>query len=57
VKNLHFEQNVQPVTRQNDVALDDGSGAQFTPADFFKEAGTIIAACLGLGLLMQVLLG
>ena len=29
---------------------------QFTPGDFFKEAGTIIAVCLALGLLMQFLL-
>lgn len=29
---------------------------QFTPGDFFREAGTVIAVCLALGLLMQFLL-
>lgn len=29
----------------------------FTPEEFFKDAGVIIAFCLGLGLLMHVLLG
>jgi hypothetical protein len=29
---------------------------QFTPGDFFREAGTMIAVCLVLGLLMQLLL-
>ena len=32
-------------------------GAGFTPAEFFRDAGTLIAGCLGLGLLMQMLLG
>jgi hypothetical protein len=30
---------------------------EFTPAEFFKDAGAVIAVCLGLGLLMQLLLG
>jgi len=30
-------------------------GARFTPGQFFKEAGILIAVCLGLGLLAQVL--
>jgi hypothetical protein len=29
---------------------------QFTPGDFFREAGTVIAVCLALGVLMQLLL-
>lgn len=32
------------------------SGEKFTPGDFFREAGAIIAVCLGLGVLMQLLL-
>jgi hypothetical protein len=32
-------------------------GARFTPRQFFREAGTLIAVCLSLGLLMRVLLG
>jgi hypothetical protein len=40
-------------------ALDQPSDirSQYTPGQFFKEAGTVIAGCLALGLLMQVLLG
>ena len=30
--------------------------ARFTPGDFFREAGTVIAVCLSLGVLMQLLL-
>jgi hypothetical protein len=42
---------------ERNVASDDAHEAsQFTPAAFFKDAGAIIAVCLGLGLLMQVLL-
>jgi hypothetical protein len=29
---------------------------QFTPGDFFRKAGTVIAVCLALGVLMQFLL-
>ena len=29
----------------------------FTPGQFLREAGTVIAVCLGLGLLAQVWLG
>jgi hypothetical protein len=32
-------------------------GVRFTPGQFFKEAGTLIAICLGLGLLAQIVLG
>jgi hypothetical protein len=31
--------------------------AKYTAAEFFNDAGTVIAACLGLSLLMQILLG
>jgi hypothetical protein len=47
--------------RQRVLDADDADAhdtdRQFTPADFFKEAGAIIAVCLGLGVLMQILLG
>jgi hypothetical protein len=36
---------------------DANSGVRFTPADFFRDAGTVIAVCLALGLLAQILLG
>jgi len=29
---------------------------QFTPGDFFREAGIVIAVCLALGAILQVLL-
>lgn len=34
-----------------------GEPEEFTPANFFKEAGTVIAVCLALALLAQLLLG
>jgi hypothetical protein len=32
------------------------SGGQFAPGQFFAEAGTVIAICLGLALLARILL-
>jgi hypothetical protein len=36
---------------------DADSHARFTPTDFFRDAGTMIAVCLVLGLLAQIVLG
>jgi hypothetical protein len=36
---------------------DDLPVARFTPGQFFREAGALIAVCLGLGLFVQTLLG
>jgi hypothetical protein len=36
---------------------DEVSAVQFTPGQFFREAGVVIAVCLGLGLFVQILLG
>ena len=33
------------------------SGGTFTPGQFFREAGTLIAVCLAVGLLTRILLG
>ena len=35
------------------MAVDPGG---FTPAEFIRDAGTVIVVCLGLALLMQILL-
>lgn len=40
-----------------DVTRNEATMAgQFTPAAFFRDAGTFIAGCLALGLLLQLLL-
>ena len=45
-------------TADQKVSRDSAESAdEFTPAEFFKDAGRVIAVCLGLGLLMQLLLG
>jgi hypothetical protein len=57
VRNIEIEGDL---TRRDLVAEDRlvaDSPRQFTSGDFFKDAGGVIAFCLGLGLLMQVLLG
>jgi hypothetical protein len=57
VKNLHIVHDAIP--RAPDVARTSATdrGAGFTSTEFFKDAGTVIAVCLGLGLLMRILLG
>jgi hypothetical protein len=44
-------------TEPQDATAVAGDLGQFTPAEFFKDAGTVIAVCLGLGLMMQLVLG
>ena len=56
VRNIDIAGDLQRSAPQDDAAL-AGDLDQFTPAAFFKDAGTVIAVCLGLGLLMQLLLG
>jgi hypothetical protein len=44
--------------KDRDVSHDENAPAgQFTSTAFFWEAGTLIAICLALGVLMQLLLG
>ena len=56
VRNANIAQDVgQPAL--DAASTTRGDPAQFTPGQFFKEAGTVIAVCLTLGLLAQLLLG
>lgn len=57
MKNVNIAADLAPRARSQADAFSGESGARPTPADFFKDAGTVIAVCLGLGLLMQILLG
>ncbi len=56
VRNPDIAEDLQRAAPQDEAAL-AGDPDEFTPAEFFKDAGTVIAVCLGLGLLMQLLLG
>jgi hypothetical protein len=56
VTNIDIAGDLQRIAPRDDTAL-AGDFDQFTPVEFFKDAGTLIAVCLWLGLLMQLLLG
>jgi hypothetical protein len=56
VKNIHIAPDADHRVLDDEAPADQDSAAHFTPGKFFKEAGTLIAVCLGLGLLMQILL-
>ena len=56
VRNIDIAGDLERSAPRDEAAL-AGDLSNFTPAEFFKEAGTVIAVCLGLGLLMQLLLG
>ena len=55
MKNLEIAQSATPRAFARDNVAPRPE--TFTPGRFFQEAGTIIAACLVLGVLAQVLLG
>jgi hypothetical protein len=57
VSNANLARDATPHASDNEDTVTSGLNAQFTPGQFFREAGTIIAVCLGLGLLFQLLLG
>jgi hypothetical protein len=57
VRNIDIAQSGTPRALGVDQTNVPDSDASFTPGDFFKDAGTLIAVCLGLGLLMRILLG
>ena len=57
MKNLNVMREVGQSARNDEATFAGNAGAQFTPGAFFRDAGTVIAVCLGLGLLMQLLLG
>jgi hypothetical protein len=44
-------------SRSRNATTSDRERSELTPAEFFKDAGMVIALCLGLGLLMQLVLG
>jgi hypothetical protein len=55
VKNIDIPGDLQRTAPQDGVTL-PGDLDQFTPAEFCKDAGIVIAVFLGLGLLMQLVL-
>jgi hypothetical protein len=60
VRNANFASDARsnvPDAVDDEETFPSGSGARFTPGQFFREAGTIIAVCLGLGMLIQIVLG
>jgi hypothetical protein len=57
VKNLNVVRDVGQSARNDEAMFASASGARFTSAEFFTDAGTVIAVCLGLGLLMRLVLG
>jgi hypothetical protein len=56
VKNASPARSDEPFLLEVERTATQEAHEQFTPGDFFREAGTVIAACLALGLLMQFLL-
>lgn len=57
MNNADFARDMERRTIDEDGTVTNEAGARFTPAEFFKEAGIIIAASLALGLLVQIVLG
>jgi hypothetical protein len=57
VRNIDIAGDLQRAALQDDEAALAGNRDEFTPAEFLKDAGIVIAVCLGLGLLMQLVLG
>jgi hypothetical protein len=57
VKNLTVVRDVGQPTRNDEAVFAGDADTRFTPGEFFRDAGTVIAVCFGLGLLMQILLG
>jgi hypothetical protein len=56
VKNANPAQSDEPFLLEVERTAVSETDEQFTPGDFFHEAGTVIAVCLALGVLMQLLL-
>ena len=56
VKNASPARSGEPFLLEVERTSTQETPEQFTPGDFFREAGTVIAVCLALGLLMQFLL-
>lgn len=56
VKNVSSTQAQELFLLEVERSAAEETHEQFTPGDFFQEAGTVIAICLALGMLMQLLL-
>ena len=56
MKNASPARSDEPFLAEVERAANQNTDEQFTPGDFFKEAGTVVAVCLALGLLMQLVL-
>ena len=57
MRNPDFARDARPHAFDDEDTVTHDEGERFTPGQFCKEAGTIIAVCLGLGLLVQIVLG
>ena len=57
MRNAELIRDERPHALDDEDTVASDTNARFTPGQFFREAGTIIAVCLGLGLLFQLLLG
>ena len=56
VKNASPARSDEPFLLEVERTSTQETHEQFTPGAFFREAGTMIAVCLVVGLLMQILL-
>ncbi len=56
MKNANPARSHEPFLLEVERTAVSETDEQFTPGDFFQEAGTVIAVCLALGVLMQLLL-
>jgi hypothetical protein len=57
VRDAGLPHDATPHAFDNEDTDASDPNTRFTPGQFFREAGTIIAVCLGLGLVFQLLLG
>jgi len=57
VRNIEIERGITPRALADEDTIVPDSSQHFTAGEFFKDAGGLIAVCLGLGLLMGILLG
>jgi hypothetical protein len=56
VRNANIAQDVRQHALDAASTTSRDDPAQFTPGQFFREAGAVIAVCLALGLLAHILL-
>jgi hypothetical protein len=56
VKNANVVQSDEFRTLDTKPTVNQDTDRHFTPGDFFREAGVVIAVCLALGAFFQILL-